>query len=103
MTRVRESAVEAHLVARIRLIGGECLKNDPQSRIGIPDRLVILPGGEVIWVEVKAAGGVLSPVQERVHARLRELTQEVRVVWSKSQINRLFPIEETEPEDEAGC
>ena len=90
----RESQIEHHLVQRVEEIGGLCLKFVSPGRVGVPDRIVILPGGEVIWVELKAPGGKVSPAQARMHKRLRELTQEVRVVWSDSQIRRLFPIEE---------
>lgn len=90
----RESDVETYLVRRVRRIGGECFKIISPGRVGMPDRLVILPGGEVVWVEVKCERGVVSPVQQRMHKRLKELTQEVKVFWSMAQINRYFPIEE---------
>lgn len=96
----RESTIEQHLRNRIARIGGECYKFVSPGRIGVPDRIVILPGGEVVWVEVKASKGVLSPAQIRCHARLKELMQAVKVLWSVEQVNRYFPLEESD--DDAG-
>jgi len=93
MITIRESAIERHLVERIHKIGGECLKLRSPGRVGVPDRLVILPGGEVFWVETKATDGALSPQQKRFHNRLNELTQDVKVLWSIQQVDRHFPIE----------
>lgn len=98
----RESSIEAYLVLRVHTIGGLCLKFVSPGRSGVPDRVVILPGGEVIWVELKAPGGKVSPVQARMHNRLRDLTQEVKVLWSTSQIDRFFPIEQEDPLDAGG-
>ena len=49
---------------------------------GAPDRLVLLPGGVVRFVECKGRGGRLSASQRREHARLRALGCEVWVVWT---------------------
>jgi hypothetical protein len=98
----RESSIEAYLVHRVHTIGGEAYKFVSPGRVGMPDRIVVLPGGEVIWCELKAPGGKVSPSQGRCHKRLRELTQEVKVLWSTSQIDRFFPIEKEEPGDN-GC
>ena len=98
----RESSIEAYLKQRIHTIGGECFKFVSPGRVGVPDRLVVLPGGEVIWCELKAPGGKVSGPQARCHKRLKDLTQEVRVMWSRSQINRYFPIEDEEAADD-GC
>lgn len=62
------------------------------------DRLIVLPGGEVVWAEVKDIDGVVSPMQARMHKRLKELTQEVKVFRSTDQIDRYFPIEDEEVE-----
>lgn len=46
---------------------------------GIPDLFIALPGGRVLWVEVKAAKGVLSPQQKAMHAALSDLGHTVVV------------------------
>ena len=58
----------------------------------MPDRLVLLPGGRVVWVELKRGKlGRLSPMQAYRHGQLRRLGQEVVVVRSAEDIDALFP------------
>lgn len=87
---MRESKIERHLTIRIHRLGGECIK---MGQDGWPDRLVILPGGEMTFVETKASKGRVKPWQTRRHARLRELTQEVFVPHSIEEIDKQFPVE----------
>lgn len=54
---------------------------------GIPDRLAILPGGRVVFVELKReSGGVLSEIQKVQHARLREKGHEVLVLSGTKEV-----------------
>lgn len=46
---------------------------------GIPDLFVALPGGRMLWIEVKAAKGVLSPEQKAIHAALASIGHHVVV------------------------
>ena len=39
---------------------------------GVPDRIVIAPSGQVFFIELKALGKKLSPLQERFHGKLHE-------------------------------
>ncbi len=86
---MRESKIEHHLCVRIHRLGGECIK---MGQEGWPDRLVILPGGEITFVETKATKGKVKPHQARRHARLVELLQEVLVPKSNEEIDKAFPI-----------
>lgn len=60
-----EKQVEAKLVAAVKRAGGVAYKFSSPSRRGVPDRIVVLPGGRPVFVEVKRPGGKLSPLQER--------------------------------------
>ena len=91
---MRESTLERHLVQHIRTIGGLCLKFVSPGYAGVPDRVVLLPGGEVVWVELKTPEGVVSPVQRRMHAKLRHLVQRVEIVRTDADIRRVFPVED---------
>lgn len=63
---LRERQVEEELVQAVKNAGGFCLKLDPHGARGVPDRIVIAPGGRAIMVELKRpAGGRLSPIQKR--------------------------------------
>lgn len=57
---------------------------------GWPDRIVALENGEVLWVELKRPGGVISPLQQRVHDDLGKLGHKVHVVYSKEDIDRVL-------------
>ena len=50
-----ERDIEKALVKRIKALGGLCEKFVSPSNIGVPDRLVTLPG-EILFVELKSSG-----------------------------------------------
>lgn len=79
---MRESTIEKALVERVKALGGMCEKFTSPSRRGVPDRLVTLPGGRIVFVELKAPGKALSVLQERDHARRRALGCSVFVIDS---------------------
>ena len=62
---MKETAVEVHLMARAEDLGGRAIKLLPWVMRGLPDRLVLLPGGRVWFVETKAPGKVLKSHQVR--------------------------------------
>lgn len=71
---MRESDVERKIVNAIKSKGGLCLKWVSPGYTGVPDRIAILPGGRVLFIEVKKPGtGRLSPRQKRVGDLLRAL------------------------------
>lgn len=73
-----ESSIEARLVRGVQRRGGLALKWAGQR--GVPDRVVILPGGRVVFVEVKSSHGRLSPHQQRTLNLLSRLGCETAVV-----------------------
>ena len=77
-----ERSVERALVQAAHAAGGVARKLLTPGVRGAPDRLVLLPGGVVRFVECKGRGGRLSASQCREHARLRALGCEVWVVWT---------------------
>jgi hypothetical protein len=56
----------------------------------VADRLVVLPQGVVWFVEVKKEGGRLSTLQNIFIAEMQRLQQNVRVVWSKEDVDDLI-------------
>lgn len=88
---ILERDVEAHLVRVVEKAGGRCVKFSPDSMRGMPDRVVMLPGGVLIWVELKKPrGGKLSEIQKHRHKELRALGQRVEVVWSVQDADNLI-------------
>lgn len=88
-TSMREKEVEAHLVKRVKKLGGEAEKFTSPGRRSVPDRLVTFPGGRVCFVEVKATGGKVTDNQARDHDRRRKMGFVVFVVDSKAAVDML--------------
>lgn len=85
---MRESELEARLVRGVKALGGVAYKFVSPGNVGVPDRLVVLPGGVVAFVELKAEGGRLSPMQGRQISRLRGLGADVTVVRGAKGVER---------------
>ena len=82
-----EKDIEKYLRQRIESIGGLCLKLTSPSMNGLPDRLVIIPGGRIVFVELKAPGQKLRPLQVRALRRLYNLKAEAYVIDNKKDID----------------
>jgi hypothetical protein len=80
MSYTRESSIERHLVAQVKA----AYKFTSPGRRGVPDRLVLLPGGRTVFVECKAPSEQPRPDQVREHNRLRALGFNVVVLDSKN-------------------
>lgn len=97
---MRERDIEAHLVKRVKELGGECRKVQWVGRLGAPDRLVMLPRGRAssgsfsacstLWVELKAPGAKPRPSQVREHERMRAMGQLVVVIDSIEGVEELL-------------
>ena len=75
-----ESTIEKALKLRVESLGGMCEKFTSPNRRSVPDRLVTLPGGVVVFVECKAPGKKPTEKQSRDHNRRRRLGCDVRVI-----------------------
>lgn len=60
---MRETAVEKHLTTEAKKRGGMSVKFVSPGLDGVPDRLVLLPGGKLAFVELKATGKKMRPLQ----------------------------------------
>jgi len=87
-----EKAVELYLRQEIERYGGICYKFVSPGRVGVPDRLCVLPKGKFFFVEVKQANGKLSPMQIREIKRLETLEQPIFVVYSKQQVDNILEV-----------
>lgn len=70
---VRESTIEAYLRQRTKALGGRADKWVSPGNVGVPDRIVIMPGGVIGFVELKAPGRKSTPMQRLQQERLRAL------------------------------
>lgn len=83
---MRESTVESRLTAAVKKHGGLALKFVSPGFDGVADRLVLLHGGHIAFVELKALGKTLRPLQRRRKEQLEGLGFRVYVVDNPEQI-----------------
>jgi len=77
-----EKVIERKLVTLTKERGGYCPKFTSPGTAGMPDRIIILPGGKMGFVEVKAPGQKPRPLQNLQHKKLRNLDVPVYVLDS---------------------
>lgn len=70
---MREKNIEAKLVKAVKSMGGLAPKFISPGLDGVPDRLVLLPGGKMAFIELKAPGNRLRPLQVRRKSQLETL------------------------------
>lgn len=87
---MREKTVEQKLVRAVRLIGGIAPKFVSPGFDGMPDRLILLPGGVMAFVEVKAPGEKARPLQTARHRLLRRLGFKVYILDDPAQIGGML-------------
>lgn len=79
---MQESDIEARLRKKVTKAGGLCWKWVSPGRRGVPDRIIIMPGGVTVYVELKAPGKTERPDQVLVQRMLRE-----RGCWVVSSVD----------------
>ena len=87
---MREKQIEQKLVSAVKKLGGIAPKFMSHGLDGMPDRIVLLPGGHMAFVEVKAMGCKPRPLQLARHGMLRRLGFRVYVVDSLEQIGGIL-------------
>ena len=87
----REAGIEGYLRAMVTGAGGLCVKLNPASYVGIPDRLVVLPGGFTVFVEVKKPkGGVVGKAQYIWRDRIQTLGVRHRFVFTRDDVDEML-------------
>jgi VRR-NUC domain. len=77
---LKEKAIEQALIKAVKQKGGLCLKLVSPSLVGIPDRLILMDGGRVGFVEVKTTGKKPRSVQVKRMKQLQQLGFKVFVL-----------------------
>ena len=88
--KLYERTIEQELAARTRAMGGIAPKFTSPGFDGMPDRLVLLPGGRMGFVELKAPGKKPRPLQLVRHRLLRRLGFRVYVIDGIEQIDSVL-------------
>lgn len=85
-----EKEIEAKLRDMVESHGGLCLKWVCPGWAGVPDRIILLPGGWVIFAETKRPkGGRLSARQKWWGRTLIRLGFRYYTVWTMSDVAAL--------------
>lgn len=87
---VSEKAIERYLVDQAKQNGLLCLKYSNPNMVGYPDRLLVLPGGGVVWVELKSKGRKPAKIQQIRIAELIGMGHLVKVIDNKADIDELI-------------
>lgn len=85
---MKESAIEARLVKAIRHCGGLCYKFVSPNNPGVPDRLILLPGGRVVFAELKTEVGRLAAIQKWQIGEMLLRGADVRVLKGREQVDQ---------------
>ena len=84
-----EKDIEESLGRELKELGCLYLKFQSPGNAGVPDRIVIVPGGQVLFVELKKAGGQLGPLQQRWRVRISKMGGYHYVVDSEEKVMEL--------------
>lgn len=84
---MNEKLIEKKLRDEVRQRGGLALKFTSPSFTGVPDRLVLMPGGQAGFAEIKTTGKKLTERQEVVKEMLEKLGFPVYVIDGQESLN----------------
>lgn len=87
---MKEKAIEDYLRNRVKASGGIAYKFTSPGNAGVPDRLVLIPGGRVVFVELKAPGKKPTALQKLQQKRIVSLGCEVLVIDSKEKVDEFI-------------
>jgi len=87
---MREKQIEQKLVKAVRVAGGIAPKFVSPGLDGVPDRLILLPGGRIAFAELKAPGRHPRPLQRNRIQQLRQLGFRVYIIDDPDQIGGML-------------
>lgn len=85
-----EKTIELYLTTKVRIAKGRAYKFVSPGNAGVPDRLVLLPGGRVVFVELKAPGKKPTELQQAQINKIRALGFKVVVIDSKEGVDEFI-------------
>lgn len=87
---MKETEIEKILVHEVKKLGGIAYKWISPGNNGVPDRIVIFPGMQPVFVELKTDKGRLTALQEAQIRKLDVLGQKVAVVYGIGGLSQFF-------------
>ena len=94
---MREKQIERKLVSAVKAAGGIAPKFVSPGYDGMPDRLLLFPGGRIVFVEVKAPGKKPRPLQMARHRMLIRLGFKVYILDAETDIEKI--VKEVMPDE----
>ena len=89
---MNEKMIEARLRDGVKALGGVAYKWVSPGNAGVPDRMAVLPGGIVHFIELKRKGGKPTRMQKAQIARLRALGADCAVVYGLAGVESYLKI-----------
>lgn len=86
MAGTLEKKLEQRLVKVVERNGGMCWKFISPGTPGVPDRICLLPGGRIIFVEMKAEWGRMANIQKYRKDQLTSLGYDARTIKGETQL-----------------
>lgn len=84
-----EKDIEKKLRQRVEARGGRCLKWVCPGWSGVPDRIILLPGGRIHFVETKRPkDGVVSALQKKWCEWLIGLGFDCWTIWTMTDLQQ---------------
>lgn len=90
--RTTEARIEEWLNDKVRELGGRSYKFVSPGNPGVPDRIYIMPGGIVYFVELKTEIGRLAKIQEWQGGKIREMGCRYYVIKGMDQARAFLEI-----------
>lgn len=87
---MREKSTETKLVKAVKEKSGLAPKFISPGLDGVPDRLVLLPEGKIAFIELKAEGKKLRPLQVKRKRQLESLGFSVYCIDKPEQIGGIL-------------
>ena len=87
---MQEKYIEQKLEAAVKNMGGIAPKFVSPGFDGVPDRIVLLPVGRIAFIELKAPGKKMRPLQVRRKRQLEELGFSVYCIDGVEQIDEVL-------------
>lgn len=88
--RMKEAEIEKILVCEVKKVGGIAYKWVSPGNSGVPDRIVIFPDMQPVFVELKTDKGRLTALQKAQIRKLEGLGQKVAVVYGIDGLGQFF-------------
>ena len=87
---VTERQVEQALVRKVKKMGGMAVKFLSPGWDGVPDRIILMPKGKMAFVELKAPGKKMRPLQLKRKKTLEKLGFRVYCIDSIEMIGGIL-------------